>query len=176
MLPDGLDIAAVLPREDPRDALVLPARDARRGRDLATALAALGETPSIGTSSVRRIAQLASAHAGRAFRRRFAATSTRGCASSTPASTTRWCSPPPGCAGSASAARISAALPLDVCVPAPGQGIVAIEISADDDETRGRGAAAARSRRRRGAARPSARWSRRSAAAASCRSARIAVH
>ena len=37
--------------------------------------------------------------------------------------------------------RISATLPLDVCVPAPGQGIIAVEIRAGDDETRGTRAA-----------------------------------
>jgi hydroxymethylbilane synthase len=34
------------------------------------------------------------------------------------------------------ATRISMTLPTDVCVPAPGQGIVAIEIREDDDKTR----------------------------------------
>jgi len=33
------------------------------------------------------------------------------------------------------AARISAAIPLDVCVPAPGQGIVAIEVRAGDPDS-----------------------------------------
>ena len=65
VLPDGLAIAAVLPREDPLDAVVLPVdgqrRDApgrlsrRRSSDL---VATLGQSPSIGTGSVRRIAQL----------------------------------------------------------------------------------------------------------------------
>jgi hydroxymethylbilane synthase len=32
--------------------------------------------------------------------------------------------------------RISAALPLDACVPAPGQGIIAIEIRGGDEATR----------------------------------------
>jgi hydroxymethylbilane synthase len=30
--------------------------------------------------------------------------------------------------------RISAAIPVDVCIPAPGQGIVAIEARGDDEE------------------------------------------
>ena len=47
VVPDGLGIAAVLPREDSRDALVL-----RVG------LAHLPEEPAIGTGSIRRITQL----------------------------------------------------------------------------------------------------------------------
>ena len=49
-IPAGLVVAAVLPREDPRDALVLP-------RGVASLLAAT--RAGIGTGSVRRIAQLA---------------------------------------------------------------------------------------------------------------------
>src|SRR2546428_3296015 len=56
VLPDGLAVAATLPREDPRDALVLPRGAA--APDLAHAAAAIGDSPTIGTSSVRRIAQL----------------------------------------------------------------------------------------------------------------------
>ena len=56
VLPEGLGVAATLPREDPRDALVLPT--GIDGGDLRGALAHLGETPIVGTGSVRRIAQL----------------------------------------------------------------------------------------------------------------------
>jgi len=55
-LPDGLTIAAVLPREDPRDALVLPGKPA--ALDLAGVRAVLGDEPSVGTGSLRRSAQL----------------------------------------------------------------------------------------------------------------------
>ncbi len=48
-LPDGLDVAAVPEREDPRDALIAP-----RG----TTLASLGRGAKVGTSSLRRRAQL----------------------------------------------------------------------------------------------------------------------
>src|ERR1700704_1036347 len=80
VLPDGLTIAAVLPREDPLDAVVLPVAGSAPALDhgpdpnaaaapatpalhpaLATIedlVAHLGQSPSIGTSSVRRIAQL----------------------------------------------------------------------------------------------------------------------
>src|SRR5438093_1671587 len=69
VLPDGLAIAGVLPREDPLDAVVLPVRlqaDTTSSgvvsgfsRTLATIdelAAALGQSPVIGTGSVRRIA------------------------------------------------------------------------------------------------------------------------
>ena len=58
-LPDGLTIAAVLPREDPRDAVVLSA-GATPAPDLSIPeLVALQSTaPRIGTGSVRRVAQL----------------------------------------------------------------------------------------------------------------------
>ena len=58
VLPEGLAIAAVLPREDPRDAVVLPASmPPPEGVDGLVRM--LGREPRIGTSSVRRIAQLA---------------------------------------------------------------------------------------------------------------------
>ena len=71
-LADGLLVGAVLPREDPRDAMVLPARapDAVQGSGLESIeelRAALGPTPSVGTSSVRRVAQLARVFAGARF-------------------------------------------------------------------------------------------------------------
>jgi len=56
VLPDGLSIGAVLAREDPRDTLVL--RDAPVGLTLGSALGRIRARPTIGTSSVRRAAQL----------------------------------------------------------------------------------------------------------------------
>src|SRR5205823_4759594 len=65
--PDGLDVAAVLPREDPHDAVVLRFESAGNvGRGFSRAVnanvddlvAALGQSASIGTGSVRRISQL----------------------------------------------------------------------------------------------------------------------
>jgi hydroxymethylbilane synthase len=52
--PEGLAITATPEREDPRDALVLPAGPAAR----ANSLRALAEGAVVGTSSLRRIAQL----------------------------------------------------------------------------------------------------------------------
>ena len=90
--------------------------------DFGAALARSEATPSIGTGSVRRIAQLAALLPQRAVLPAFAATSTRGCASWTPATTTRWCSRPPACGASGSTARISATIPLDVLRPGAGPG------------------------------------------------------
>src|SRR5213595_989682 len=60
ILPAGLAIAGVLPREDPRDAVILkhdPDAPAAT-HSLEVLLKTVGDRPSIGTSSVRRIAQL----------------------------------------------------------------------------------------------------------------------
>ena len=133
VLPDGLEIAATLPREDPRDAIVLPAGSAPR--DLPSVLAHLGEQPAMATSSVRRRAQLAHLLPDASF------TAIRGNVD------TRLKRLDEGrhdalvlaAAGMRRLGvgdRISAALPFEVCVPAPGQGIIAIEIRTDDDATR----------------------------------------
>ena len=132
-LPDGLTIAAVLPREDPRDALVLPA--AAGARDIDAVLAYLGETPVVGTSSVRRVAQLAPLLPRAMF------APVRGNVD------TRLRKLDAGGVGALVLAaagmrrlgfghRISAPLPVSRCIPAPGQGIVAIEIRAGDEKTR----------------------------------------
>ena len=65
-LPGGLEIAGVLPREDPHDAVVLPLEALKAqgsalrapAQDMQELISRLGPSPSIGTSSVRRIAQL----------------------------------------------------------------------------------------------------------------------
>jgi hydroxymethylbilane synthase len=144
ILPEGLVIAGVLPREEPLDAVVLPVRlepDATGTRKAATVasvedlVAMLGQSPSIGTGSVRRIAQLTRLFPGARF------TAIRGNLD------TRLRKLDEGAHDALVLAaaglrrlgfreRISYALPADACVPAPGQGIVAIEIRADDDAVR----------------------------------------
>jgi hydroxymethylbilane synthase len=133
VLPAGLDVAAVLPREDPRDALVL-------GHgvpvvDLAAAIAHLGETPVIGTSSVRRVAQLTGLlpHASFGPIRGNVDTRLRKLDGGEFHAIVLAAA---GMRRLGLGGRISAAIPVDVCVPAPGQGIVAIEIRSDDGETR----------------------------------------
>ena len=88
----GLTIAAYLPREDPRDALVLsPAT--RTDRAQATGLDAVPEGARVGTDSPRRSAFLLARAARSARAPASTATSTRGCAGSTRARPTRSCWP-----------------------------------------------------------------------------------
>jgi hydroxymethylbilane synthase len=118
-LPPGLRVAAVLPREDPRDALVV-----RAGRPL--------PSPStIGTGSVRRSAQLAARLPSARFlpirgnvdtRLRKLDAGEYDALVLAAAGLTRL----------GYAARITEAIPFDDCVPAPGQGIIAIETREGD--------------------------------------------
>ena len=133
VLPDDLAIGAVLPREDPADAVVLPAR-ADRAEAIATIedlVAQLGRSPSIGTGSVRRIAQLTRLFPGAAFQPIRGNLDTRlrkldeGAHDALVLAAA-------GLRRLGFAARISFALPVEVCVPAPGQGIVAVEVRAAD--------------------------------------------
>jgi hydroxymethylbilane synthase len=128
VLPEGLVIAATLPREDPRDALVLPASE--QVDDLDVARRRLGDGPRIGTSSVRRAAQLASLFSSASFIPLRGNVGTRlrkldegSCDAIVLAAA--------GLKRLDRADRISLALPADACIPAPGQGIVSIEIQRD---------------------------------------------
>ena len=148
VLPHGLTIAGVLPREDPHDAVVLPF-----GADGSAALpaaffplrsalttiedlvATLGQTPSIGTSSVRRVAQLTRLFPSARFQPIRGNLDTR----------LRKLDDGQHDAIVLAAAglrrlgftdRISMRLPAAACVPAPGQGIVAIETREDDAAAR----------------------------------------
>jgi hydroxymethylbilane synthase len=129
VLPDGLAIAATLSREDPRDALVLG--NGTSVVDFDAALAHLGEMPEIGTSSVRRIAQLAAVLPQATFApiRGNVDTRLRKLDSGDYEALVLAAA---GMLRLGLGARISAAIPVDVCTPAPGQGIVAIEVRADD--------------------------------------------
>jgi len=125
LLPDGLIIAATLEREDPRDALLLRGADVK---SFDAARAALGQRPRLGTSSVRRTAEL------RAVFPRATFVPIRGNVD------TRVRKLDAGeCDALVLAAagvkrlgleqRLSALIPTEICLPAPGQGIVAIEIA-----------------------------------------------
>jgi hydroxymethylbilane synthase len=132
-LPQGLTVAACLPREDPLDALLL-AKTAG-ALEWVDVQARLKPGTVIGTSSVRRTSQLGPQLPGVRFAPIRGNVDTRiakldgGAADALVLA----------CAGLRRlgfAHRITAVLPIDRCVPAPGQGIVATEIRADDDGTR----------------------------------------
>jgi hydroxymethylbilane synthase len=133
VLPAGLDIAAVLPREDPRDAIIL--RAGREAADFADALARLEGDAVIGTGSVRRAAQLMSLlpHARFAAIRGNVDTRLRKLDAGDFDALILAVA---GVRRLGLEARISASIPLDVCVPAPGQGIVAVEIRSADAAAR----------------------------------------
>lgn len=140
-LPDGLRIGAVLPREDPHDVVVLPATGqavepaAAGGRNLASEVlrARLGSA-RIGTSSVRRIAEL----------RRFLPDARfepiRGNLDTRLRKLDRGdhdalILAAAGVRRLGFTGRISATLPFDICIPAPGQGAIAVEVRANDGDT-----------------------------------------
>ena len=145
ILPDGLAIAAVLERDDPLDAIVLPAAplDAivlpaaeRHPPAVVDELVAqLGQSPSIGTGSVRRIAQLTRLFPAARFTPIRGNLDTRlrkldqGAHDALVLAAA-------GLRRLGFASRISYRLPATACVPAPGQGIVAVEVRRDDTAVR----------------------------------------
>jgi hydroxymethylbilane synthase len=128
-MPNGLTIAAVLPREDPRDALVLPASRSA-GSDFSPAM--LGEAPRIATSSPRRVAQLRGLIPSAQFEAIRGNVDTRlrkldeGQADALILAAA-------GLRRLGLAQRISACIPVERCMPAPGQGIVAVQIRNADE-------------------------------------------
>src|SRR4030095_2911330 len=133
ILPPGLTLGAVLPREDPRDAVVLP--PGRNASSVDEVRALLGSAPTIGTSSVRRIAQLIALFPDARFEpiRGNLDTRLRKLDSGDYDALVLAAA---GLRRLQHAHRISTALPADTCVPAPGQGIIAIEIREDDQRAR----------------------------------------
>jgi hydroxymethylbilane synthase len=141
VLPAGLAIGAVLPREDARDAIVLSTAGApvRRKTDHSDAsisfeelVSRIGSSPRIGTSSVRRSAQLKRLFPGAQFLPIRGNLDTRlrkldeaGYDAIVLASA--------GLIRLEHRSRITSALPVPACVPAPGQGIIAVEVREEDD-------------------------------------------
>ena len=128
LLPEGLQVGAVLEREDPRDVLVLPAT----GSDPRTGT---GVRPRIGTGSVRRIAQLQRRFPGARFSNVRGNLDTR-LRKLDAGEYDLLVLAAAGLRRLGFGARISVSVPLDECVPAPGQGIIAIEVRAGDRTTR----------------------------------------
>src|SRR4029453_11966910 len=129
LLPEGLAIAGVLPREDPRDALVLPAHHPEQ--DLDRIRETLGSTPPIGTSSVRRIAQLVGFCPAATFLPIRGNLDTR-LRKLDVGDYDALVLAAAGLRRLERGARISALLPIELCVPAPAQGIIAVEIRQGD--------------------------------------------
>ena len=118
-LPEGIVIAAVPPRADPRDALCGAADAGRAGAGRARRdVVAAARPPSCARCAT--ISRWSSC----------AATSTPACASSPTATTTRSCWPPPGCER---LGRGDAGTPLDELVPAAGQGCLAVTTRAGEE-------------------------------------------
>jgi hydroxymethylbilane synthase len=145
LLPEGLAIAAVLPREDPLDAVVLPAGAegtghrgeavSRQPPALQDLIVLLGTTPNIGTGSVRRIAQLSGVLKGARFAPIRGNLDTR-LRKLDAGEYDALVLAAAGLRRLGMASRITMTLPASACVPSPGQGIVAIEIRANDDAVR----------------------------------------
>jgi hydroxymethylbilane synthase len=133
LLPEGLIIGGALPREDPRDAVVLPGPPTLSSiEDL---ILHLGQSPRIGTGSVRRVSQLTRLMPGANFAAIRGNLDTR-LRKLDAGEYHALVVAVAGLRRLGFASRISLALPCAACIPAPGQGIVAIEIREDDDEAR----------------------------------------
>ncbi len=131
VLPDRLQLGAVLPREDPRDALVLPEEEGGP-LSLDDIVKRLGRAPLIGTSSIRRTAQLTRLFPGAHFLPVRGNLGTRLAKVDARSDFDALVLAAAGLKRLQRGDRISALLPVDACVPAPGQGIIAVEIREGD--------------------------------------------
>jgi len=133
ILPEGLRIAGVLPREDARDAVILPTNAGQvTGLSIEELVSRLGNAPRIGTSSVRRTAQLARLFPRASFMPIRGNLGTR-LRKLDAGEYDALVLASAGLIRLEQRARISASLPIAACVPAPGQGIIAVETRAQDD-------------------------------------------
>jgi hydroxymethylbilane synthase len=135
LLPEGLEVGAVLPREDPRDAVVLPSATSVTFSSIEAVVAHLGRSPRIGTSSVRRAAQLTRLFPGASFLPIRGNLDTR-LRKVDAGDFDAIVLAAAGLRRLGHADRISACLPVTACVPAPGQGVIAVEIRGRDVRVR----------------------------------------
>jgi hydroxymethylbilane synthase len=139
---DGLTVAAVLPREEPWDAIVLPASassaeaGAADSNTLDTLIARLrsGAGLTVGTSSVRRVTQLQRVLPGATFAPIRGNLDTR-LRKLDEGQYDVLVLAAAGLKRLGAGARISARVPLDACVPAPGQGTIAVQVRTNDERT-----------------------------------------
>jgi len=130
IIPDGLSIAAICKREDPRDALVVN----RRQEGSPAALFSLPKGATIGTSSPRRLAQLKHLRDDLVIKELRGNVDTR----LRKLDEGQYDALVLACAGLRRlglATRISAALPASEMLPAVGQGALGIETRAGDEAT-----------------------------------------
>lgn len=129
-VPEGLRVAGVLPREDPRDALVLPAN--QPARPFLELVRDFDRCVRVGTGSARRVAQLTRLMPAAKFRDIRGNLDTR-LRKLDEGDTDVLVLAVAGLHRLGFGARISARIPIDACLPSPGQGTVAIETRQDDD-------------------------------------------
>jgi hydroxymethylbilane synthase len=130
----GLQVAAVLPREDPRDVIVLP--DGNEGcASIDDLPRRLGQSPRVGTSSVRRVAQMKRLLPGARFEPIRGNLDTR-LRKLDRGDYDALVLAAAGLHRLGFGRRISLKLPVASCVPAPGQGIVAVETRKGDGAVR----------------------------------------
>jgi hydroxymethylbilane synthase len=135
VLPEGLALAAALEREDPHDAVVLPGEAATAFRFIEDLVASLGQSPRIGTSSVRRTAQLSRVMPTARFVPVRGNLDTR-LRKLDSGEFDALVLAAAGLKRLDRGHRISATLPSAACVPAPGQGIIALEARSTDARAR----------------------------------------
>lgn len=135
---DGLTIAAVLPREEPWDAIVLPASaSGATGENTLDALSARLESGgglTVGTSSVRRVTQLQRVLPGATFAPIRGNLDTR-LRKLDEGQYDVLVLAAAGLKRLGAGDRISARVPLEACVPAPGQGTIAVQVRANDERS-----------------------------------------
>jgi hydroxymethylbilane synthase len=126
-LPDGLAIAAILPREDARDAFLSP---------VCNSIAELPHGATVGSSSVRRTAQLLRLRPDtKAVQfRGNVETRLRKLEEGVAAATFLACA---GLNRLGLAHKITARVPMDVMLPAVAQGAIGLETREADERTRG---------------------------------------
>jgi hydroxymethylbilane synthase len=130
IIPEGLLIAAICKREDPRDALVLR----QAPKEVVTSLHSLPQGATVGTSSPRRLAQLKHLRSDLVIRDLRGNVDTR----LRKLDEEQYDALVLACAGLrrlGMANRISVAVPASEMLPAVGQGALGIETRADDAET-----------------------------------------
>ena len=135
VLPGGLQIGAVLEREDPHDAVVLPSPGGQ-SLSIHEVVSELGHAPRIGTSSVRRVAQLVQLFPGATFLPIRGNLGTR-LRKLDGGEYDALVLAAAGLRRLGRTDRITTTIPVEACIPAPGQGIIAVEIR-DNDERAGR--------------------------------------